>query len=252
MIDGNKSVMKRTILICVLFCVCTALTFSQRVYSLDSSRELGIIGGGISGIVLSLPLHKKVNPLTEEELYRLDRSSLLKIDRFPTYHYSTSAQKLSDKFLRGSPALPFLLLADQDARDEIGTIGTMYLETALINSALTSLTKALVKRTRPYAYNPEITTDKKTTTNTRKSFFSGHTSTTASFSFFAAQVYHDLNPNSDFDPAVWATAAIIPAITAYLRVKGGKHFPTDVVVGYVVGALVGIFVPRLHSNSMIR
>jgi len=58
-------------------------------------------------------------------------------------------------------------------------------------------------------------------------------------------VYHDLNPNSDFDPVIWTTAALIPAITGYLRVKGGKHFPTDVVVGYVVGALVGILVPRL-------
>lgn len=241
-----NSVMKRTISSCLLFCLCFASIYSQRVYNLDTPRELGIIGGGLSGVLLSIPLQKKIKPLTQEELYRLDRSSLLKIDRYPTFNYSTSAQKISDKFLFSSPALPLLLLADGDARDEIGAISTMYLQTALINSALTSLTKAIVKRTRPYAYNPEIGLDKKTNLSTRKSFFSGHTSTTAAFSFFSAQVYHDLNPNSDFDPVVWTTAALIPAITGYLRVKGGKHFPTDVVVGYVVGALVGIFVPRLH------
>jgi len=219
---------------------------AQRVYTLNTSKELSIVGAGLGGIALSIPLNKKIKPLSTDELYQLDASTLLKLDRYPTTQYSTSAQKLSDKFLYASPAFPLLLLSDQDARDQFDAIGTMYLETAIINSALTTLTKAIVKRTRPYGYNAQISMDKKRKIDTRKSFFSGHTSTTAAFSFFSAQVYQDLNPNSDFDPLVWTTAALIPAITGYLRIKGGKHFPTDVAVGYIVGALVGILVPRLH------
>jgi len=156
-----NSVMKQIILTCVLCCCCIQMIHSQRTYNLETSKELGIIGGGLGGIILSIPFNKKIKPLTQEELYRLDRSDLLGIDRYPTYHYSTSAQKLSDKFLFSSPALPLLLLADPYARGEIGAISTMYIETALINSALTSLTKALVKRTRPYAYNPQLSLEKK-------------------------------------------------------------------------------------------
>ena len=44
-------------------------------------------------------------------------------------------------------------------------------------------------------------------------------------------------------------AAVVPAITAYLRVKGGKHFYTDVITGYLVGAAVGLIVPELHKTD---
>jgi len=35
--------------------------------------------------------------------------------------------------------------------------------------------------------------------------------------------------------------------TAYLRVKAGKHFPTDVIVGAVIGSAVGYAVVSLHK-----
>ncbi len=87
----------------------------------------------------------------------------------------------------------------------------------------------------------------KLTKNTRRSFFSGHTSHVAASTFFTAKVLTDINPDGSNNSLYWITAATIPAITGYLRVKGGKHFPTDVIVGYAVGALVGILVPELHK-----
>ena len=44
-----------------------------------------------------------------------------------------------------------------------------------------------------------------------------------------------------------AGAALAPATVGFLRVKGGKHFPTDVLTGLVVGAATGYLVPRLHK-----
>ena len=69
----------------------------------------------------------------------------------------------------------------------------------------------------------------------------------ATFSFFTAKVFSDTNPNSKLRPWVWSSAALLPAVTGYLRVKGGKHFPTDVIVGYAVGAAIGILVPGITS-----
>ena len=66
-------------------------------------------------------------------------------------------------------------------------------------------------------------------------------------SFLTAKMYHDFYPESDARPYVWASAALIPAITGYLRVRGGKHYLTDVLVGYGVGAAIGILVPQLHK-----
>jgi len=122
----------------------------------------------------------------------------------------------------------------------------MYLETMLVNNSLTALSKTFFRRTRPYAYNDDVDLTLKLGKATRFSFFSGHTSNVAAASFFSAKVYSDNNPGSKMRNVYWGTAAIIPAIQGYLRVKGGKHFPTDVIVGYVVGAVAGILVPELH------
>lgn len=243
----NNSVMIRTIFIFFFLIYFSVDTPAQRVYELNTARESALIGGGLSGLVLSIPINKRISPLTEEEILLLDRSRILNLDQFPISQYSSSARKLSDKFLFSSPAYPLVLLADPKARDQIGEIGTMYAETAIINTAITELTKVIVKRTRPYVFNSSLgykcIKDKP---DSRKSFFSGHTSTVAAFSFFTAQVYSDLNPDGSVDTLAWATSAIIPAVTGYLRVKGGKHFPTDVIIGYIVGAAVGMLVPRLH------
>ena len=80
-------------------------------------------------------------------------------------------------------------------------------------------------------------------------FFSGHTSSSAYFSFFTAKVFADTHPNSKWKPVVWGSAIALPAMTGYLRYKAGKHFPTDVIVGYGVGAAFGILIPELYKNK---
>jgi membrane-associated phospholipid phosphatase len=48
---------------------------------------------------------------------------------------------------------------------------------------------------------------------------------------------------------VWTGAITLPAIVGYLRVKAGRHYPSDVIVGYGVGALIGYLVPTLHKRT---
>ena len=48
---------------------------------------------------------------------------------------------------------------------------------------------------------------------------------------------------------LWSGAVLIPATAAYLRVQSGKHFPTDVMAGYAVGAAIGWLVPHLHKTK---
>ncbi|MEQ8424859.1 MAG: phosphatase PAP2 family protein, partial [Cyclobacteriaceae bacterium] len=79
--------------------------------------------------------------------------------------------------------------------------------------------------------------------------FSGHTSHTAAASFFMAKVISDYHPNMNKGARIilWSAAVYIPALTATLRVKAGKHFPSDVVAGYAVGAFAGWLIPQLHK-----
>jgi len=93
--------------------------------------------------------------------------------------------------------------------------------------------------------------DDKLDRDANRSFFSGHASHTAAFSFFMAKVIHDYHKNAKrkVKRIIWISAATIPMFTSYLRVKAGKHFPTDVITGYIVGASVGFLIPHLHKKK---
>ena len=67
------------------------------------------------------------------------------------------------------------------------------------------------------------------------------------------KVYYDLHPEAN-NRFLFYTLAIIPsAYTGYLRYKGAKHFPTDILTGMAVGALTGILVPEFHKrNSTVK
>jgi membrane-associated phospholipid phosphatase len=228
-----------------------ALTFiticnGQYVYDLSTEKESYIIGSGLVGLGISYALNKDIKPLSEEEIARLNPLNINGFDRVATTTYSSNARDWSDRFLYGSFGSPLFLLLDQESRENYGEISLMYFETMLVNNSLTALSKSIFRRTRPYAYNEDVDLSFKLGKSTRLSFFSGHTSNVAAAAFFSAKVYSDTNPGSKMRNAYWGAAAIIPAIQGYLRVKGGKHFPTDVIVGYVVGALAGILVPELH------
>jgi hypothetical protein len=45
---------------------------------------------------------------------------------------------------------------------------------------------------------------------------------------------------------VWGTELFLASLTAGLRVRAGRHFPTDVLVGILVGTGVGLADPYIH------
>jgi len=220
---------------------------AQSPYELMGGKEAAILGGGATVLGVSIPIDKRVQPLTEEEIALLNIDNVWGVDRWVTRQWSLPAQNTSDVFLFSSFALPATLLIDQPSRGEFGQVGLFTLESLLLTTGLTNLTKAIVKRPRPFMYNPDVPMELKLKKRSRYSFFSGHTSITASMSFLTAKMYHDFYPDSNARTAVWATAAAIPALTGYLRIRGGKHYLTDVLVGYGIGAAVGILVPQLHK-----
>ena len=225
----------------------STMILSQNKYQLTGGTEAPLLYGGAIGLGLSFPINKKIEPLSMDQVYEMDPEKVNAIDRVATKTYSAKARKLSDYFLRLSPIIPLTSLSNNNSRDEFGVVSTMYLETSLVSFGITELTKVIAKRTRPFVYNKEVDSHKKLERDSRKSFISGHTSHVAASTFFTAKALTDLNPDSKYNSVYWATAATIPALTAYLRVKGGKHFPTDVLVGYAVGAMVGVLVPELHK-----
>ena len=214
-------------------------------FAVDAPITVGLAGLSATGLYLV----KQKHILTEAELAALDRRNVLRMDRFSAGWYSDRAQVVSDGFCYGTLALvPALLAFEPNVHGRYGQVAGLYLETMTATAAIFTLTVGTVYRSRPYLYGTEGGSKRSGPVAT-DSFFGGHTAHTATATFFAAQVFHDFNPGSRAQPYVWGAAAAVPAVVAYFRVRAGKHFLTDNLVGYAVGATVGVLVPRLHRSA---
>ena len=221
-------------------------TLAQSPYSFSGGRDGALVGGGGIMVGMGLIIGKKVPAPTAEEIAALDAQGIWGPDRWSTRQHSLSAKKLSDGLLFSSYLLPAALLAGAQSREDFGAVGLLTAEALLLNSGITGLTKVLARRKRPFLYSDNYRQHAWDHPPARMSFFSGHTSNTACMSFLTAQLYSDYYPESRSKGWMWGAAVAIPAITGYSRMKAGKHFLTDVLVGYAVGAAVGMLVPRLH------
>ncbi len=226
------------------------LTFSQSPYDLSTGTDLPILGGEAILFGIDIALHKKFPAVQPEDTIGLNLLKIPGIDRHVVKNWSPAAHRTSNFFLRTFPVIPIALplVAGRTSRHKMGVTYLMVFEGMLATYTLTELTKLLAKRKRPYVYGRSAFNENPFTQNAQKSFFSGHSSYTAVNYYMGAKMFSDFYPDSDMEPVVWATAAIIPAITAWKRVQAGKHFVTDVLVGYAVGALVGVLIPEIHRG----
>lgn len=217
--------------------------FNWKKDAIVTGVGLGIFGGGVyARSTLTGHTQSEINALNLYDINAFDRSA---VDR-----WSPTAANVSDGFLIGSAFLPFAMLGSKNARADWKVIGFMYAEVALYNIGLTEIFKGAIHRTRPLAYNPQAPQESKLKPSSRASFFSGHTSVAASFSFLTAKLFHDYSDNDAAKAVVWTAAAVIPATTGFLRYYAGKHFPTDIITGYLVGGAIGYLVPMLHRKKL--
>lgn len=222
------------------------------VYQLDKKREMWLLG---TGVTLSLAGGYLLNSVEEVELgdiELLDKTTLWNIDRSATNNFSSKGELMSDVLLYTSFAIPFWVYLTDTAKGERRDCIVMTLETLFITSGLTNIAKGLSKRYRPYNYNPVVPESLKLSHGSRLSFFSGHVSNTAAFCFLTAQALNDMHPHWKAKKYItWSTAAVLPLAIGYGRYKAGKHFTTDILTGYVLGAGMGLLMPRLHRSDKV-
>jgi hypothetical protein len=162
--------------------------------------------------------------------------------------------KVSDYGEIGIFVLPALLIIDKKMRRDWLDLLLMYVEGHAITFSFynySPLGPTFVNRFRPFVYYPEFTDDyRMNNNNSRNSFFSGHVGSCAYSTFFMAKVYSDYHPDLGAKKyLLYLAASVPPLIIAYARIKSLAHFPSDVAVGFGLGALIGIVVPALHKLS---
>lgn len=201
--------------------------------------------GAISGFGIYRSMQRE--GLTNTELAALTKNDIPSFDRFSAGYYSDKFQTAGDLLCYPSLVIaPGLLALNPAARGHYGQVVVLYIETIAAADAFFTTAIGNNPRYRPYLYGSEGG-DLRNGHVATNSFFAGHTAHTAAAAFFAAKVFHDFNPDSRAQPYVWTAAALLPAAVAYTRIEAGKHFLSDNIVGYAVGATLGVVVPQLHK-----
>src|SRR6185369_1357930 len=106
-----------------------------------------------------------------------------------------------------------------------------------------------VDKYRPYAYSDKTPMEKRTGKVARNSFYAGHVEVVATSTFFISKVYSDYYPDSKIKWVFYGVASAATGWTAYMRLKGGQHFPSDIILGTATGVLTGVLVPHYHKTK---
>ena len=243
--------MKLSILFSFVFILLAKFSFSQddSPYKTSFKADGPIIAGGLGLSYLGLSMIKDKDELTPTEVLSKSKSDVNFFDRGGAGNYSNKLDKASYYPFYASFAMPVAMLLNDKVGKKTGQVLVLYIETMAITSSMFTLAAGSVQRSRPLVYSSEAPMSERTDKDSQRSFFAGHTAATAAATFFAAKVFQDFNPDSRAKPYVWAAAAIIPASVGYLRLKSGRHFLSDNLLGYAIGAGTGILVPQLHKKS---
>ena len=222
--------------------------WGQATYSLRPSVQ------GFSALTIgvltavNIPLQANLDGLTLAELDALSEDDVPIWDRYPLGRWDESAINRSDVTTYGALGLGAASALRVDDFSQTMVLGTLWVEANLLNGMGTYVVKHSTRRIRPYAFGDTAPLEERMSPDARTAFFSGHTSVTAMNTFFAATVYSQTHPDSPWVPWVWTAAAVVPAYTAWQRVEAGKHYPSDVVAGYVFGAVIGYLIPTIHLD----
>lgn len=219
----------------------------QGPYHLSLKRDLLLGGGGVGTVILGDYLQDQVPEVT---LGALELGNVPSFDRFAINYNSASAKSASNRTRDISSVMPALLLLEKASRKDAPKLLLLYAETVALRRGLTNIVKYTARRPRPYLRTEGLDPETIVRSGDREAFLSGHTSGAASTAFFFGRVFADYYPDSKLKPYVWGLSIGLPALTGYLRIRAGQHYPSDIVAGYALGAAVGWLVPTLHKKPI--
>ncbi len=128
----------------------------------------------------------------------------------------------------------------------------MLTEALSLSSALNLWVRASLLKPRPFVYSAQAPTVDKNKPEAFHSFYSGHSSAAFLVATFTGTTFQHRHPKSRWVPWVWTGSMTLASSIAGLRVWAGKHYPTDILVGALVGSAFGYLIPQLHQHREKR
>ncbi len=176
---------------------------------------------------------------------------ILPIDDAVEHNFSARAASLSDGLASVTLVVPLAAQAGFGLDEHTGQAALGYAEALAVNELLTGTVKRLVGRPRPYTYDPDPRIRayaEREGSDAYFSFWSGHASTSFTAAVAGAYLFALRSGDERARAALWGLELAVATATAGLRVRAGKHFYSDVIVGALVGSALGFGAVRLHDR----
>jgi membrane-associated phospholipid phosphatase len=179
------------------------------------------------------------------------------LDRNVIGEHNSRADRDSDYFRDAAVAYPMVLayFSQPPGARQRGTLrrAFVYAEAILVAEGLSSVIKRTDDRPRPYAYLPENQRphDPAYDVNSEVAFRSmpsGHATISFCASAFAMTDHLITRPDASWQQRAGFAfiGGFLAGMTSGMRIEGGQHFPSDALVGGLIGTASGVSVPLLH------
>jgi len=223
-------------------------------FTIDPVVDGVLVAGGITfaemlSLILSTGEIRPTQPTSPDVLLSIDRYAVTQ-----TIDPNADARSSLGLYAAyGYAVLDPILSGVRDGRHALLVDAILYAESISLTQAFTYATKIGVRRPRPIDYaqcgDQPPGAPGCTSTDLQLSFFSGHASSTGAIS--ATATYLAFMRSGPRHPRPWITLGVgtlLTAFVSYERVRSGEHFPTDVIMGSLAGAGIGVLVPHFHRR----
>lgn len=228
------------------------------VYDVDIPSEAVITGGSVALYVI---VDFLIKPTLEGDVScrqpigngRCNPDDLTGLDRLAVGKNSKEWKAFGDVTLTASLIAPIvylglesIVLPTVDPWGDWGGDLLVVSEAMALTGAVQVVMKFAFRRPRPVRYQdvevPLSTFDQEL------SFPSGHVSLVAASTTALTTTVFLRHPESQVKYVVLGAGVLLTTLTAVSRVEAGQHFPTDVMIGSLVGGIAGFMVPWVHRR----
>ena len=233
-----------------------AVQLSSSVYKINSWGVgiFSVVATAANLYAIPTIIHGK-RDLTMAELESLNTLVPNDIDR---WSLKQDPSKRSSFYKASDITLPTIIISaatlgfDKAIRKDWAKLLLMFYEMHAFTFAIYDFSPfgpAFQNRIRPVAYYDYFPLSERLGGNNRNSLYSGHVASAAASTFFMVKVYSDYHPEIGKKRfLLYGLASIPPLVEGYLRIRALAHFPSDVVVGFVIGAVCGVAIPEMHRK----
>jgi membrane-associated phospholipid phosphatase len=227
------------------------------VYNVNVPTEAAITAGALGLYVmvdvLIKPTLQGQTSCAQNPGYVCNINDLNALDRYAVGRHSVPWATFTDVALGASIILPALYLGLESLvlptrepwRDFLGDMLVLS-EALALSAAADTVFKFAFRRPRPDRY---LSSETPTTFDDELSLPSGHAEMVAAATTALTTTVFFRHPDSKVRYVFLASGIVLSLATAWGRVESGKHFPTDVITGLLIGGTSGFLLPYLHRKE---